>query len=126
MIPGAAAKQVALTTVVPSQMVRHARGLAFGICVQSIEHDRGTRRHPHQIRCSLAQPLPDNRRSLHEGRVEARAKCRDGGFGPAMKLAIKSRGECRISARRTLWRSGGASLAEHWSGDRFARRARLD
>jgi hypothetical protein len=79
-------------------MVRYARGLAFGICVQSIEHDRGARRHPHQIRCCLAQPFPDNRRSLRQCSVKARAKCRDGGFGAAVKLTIQTGGKCRISA----------------------------
>jgi hypothetical protein len=80
-------------------MIGCTRGLAFGVCVQSIEHDRGARRHPHQIRCSLAKPLVDIRRPLREGGVEARAKCRDGGFGAAMKLTIQTGGKCRISAR---------------------------
>jgi hypothetical protein len=83
-------------------MVRYARGLAFGSCVQSIEHDRGARRDPHQIRCSLAKPLVDIRRPLRNGGVKARAKCRDGGFGAAMKLIIQTGGECRRSARRSF------------------------
>jgi hypothetical protein len=69
-------------------MVRHPHWPAFGICIQSIEHDRGARRHPHQIRCGLAKSLPDTGRSLGESSVEARAKRRDGGFGSAMKLTI--------------------------------------
>jgi hypothetical protein len=75
-------------------MFRHARGLAFGICVQSIEHDRGARRHPHQIRCGLAKPLSDTRRPLRECGVEARTKRRDGGFGSAVKLTIQTGREC--------------------------------
>ncbi len=106
-------------------MVRDARGLAFGIRVQSIEHDRGASRHPHQIRCSLAKPLADIRRPLREGGVEAGAKCRDGGFGAAIELTIQTGGKCRISARTSWWGSGQAWLAGHWS-DRFARRARLE
>ncbi|HEX4614510.1 MAG TPA: hypothetical protein VH230_01215 [Stellaceae bacterium] len=103
-------------------MVRHARGLALGICVQSIEHDGRARRDPHQIRCSLAKSLPDTRRLLYEGSVEARAKCRDGGFGAVLKLIIQAGGERRISAGNSWWGSGLASLAEHWS-DRFVGRA---
>jgi hypothetical protein len=57
--------------------------------------------------------------------VEARAKCRDGGFGVAMKLTIQIGRECRFSTRRSLWGSGLASLAEQWS-DGFAGRARLE
>jgi hypothetical protein len=114
-----------LATLAPSRMVRRARGLAFGGCVQSIEHDRGARRHPHQIRRCLAKPLADMGRPLREGSVEARAKCRDGGFGVAMKLTIQTGCECRISTRRSLWGSGLASLAEQRS-DRFAGRARLE
>jgi hypothetical protein len=51
-------------------MVRYARRLAFGDGVQSIEHDCGARRDPHQIRCSLAKPSADIRRPLREGGVE--------------------------------------------------------
>ena len=108
-----------LTTLAPPRMVWRARGLAFGDGVQSIEHDGGARRDPHQIRCSLAKPLADIRRPLREGGVEARAKCRDGGLGAAMKLMIQTGGECRISAGSSWLRSGLAALAEHWS-DRFA------
>src|SRR5204863_8461326 len=106
---------VALPTVAPPQMVRHARGLAFDICVQSIEHDRRARRHPHQIRCSLAKSLSDAGRSLCKSGVEARTKRRDGGFGAVMKLIIQTGGECRISARSSLWGSTLTSLAKHWS-----------
>jgi len=116
---------VVLPIVMPSQMVRYARRPAFGDGVQSIEHDGGARRDPHQIRCSLAKPLADIRRPLREGGVEARAKCRDGGLGAAMKLMIQTGGECRISTGSSWWRSGLALLAEHWS-DRFAWRARLE
>jgi hypothetical protein len=73
----------------------------------------------------LAKPLADIRRSLREGSVEARAKCRDGGFGVAMKLTIQTGRECRISTRKWLGGNGLASLAEQWS-DRFAGRARLE
>jgi hypothetical protein len=85
---------VVLPIVTPSQMVRYARRLAFGDGVQSIEHDGGARRNPHQIRCSLAKPVADIRRPLREGSVEARAKCRDGGLDAAMKLLIQTGGEC--------------------------------
>jgi hypothetical protein len=124
-IQEAAGKPVVLPIVTPSQMVRYARQLAFGAGVQSIEHDGGARRDPHQIRCSLAKPLADIRRPLREGGVEARAKCRDGGFCVAMKLTIQTGRDCRISAGGSWWRSGLAALAEHWS-DRFAQRARLE
>src|SRR5260370_26438214 len=112
-----------LATVAPPQMVRYPRGLAFGICVQPVEHDRGARRHPHQIRCSLAKPLADSRRPLREGGVEARAKCRDGGFGAAMKLIIQTGGECRGSARSSLWGSRLSRFGKNLS-DRFAARGR--
>ena len=113
-----------LSTLAPPHMVRHTCGLAVGICVQPIEHNRGARRHPHQIRCSLAKPLANTRRPLREGGLEARAKCRDGGFGSDMKLMIQTCGECRRSARSSLCGSGLASCAEHWS-ERFTRRSRL-
>ena len=56
-----------LTTLAPPRMVWRARGLAFGDGVQSIEHDGGARRDPHQIRCCLAKPVVDIRRPLREG-----------------------------------------------------------
>src|SRR5271166_5648079 len=80
-------------------MIRHAGGLAFGACVQSIEHDRRARRHPHQIRRGLAKPLADNRRPLCERGIEARAKRRNGGFRPPMKVAVETGRKCRRSAR---------------------------
>jgi hypothetical protein len=110
-----------LTTVAPTQMVRHPRGLSFGGCVQSIEHYRRARGHPHQIRCSLSKALADTRRPLFEGGVEARAKCRDRGFGAAMKLIVQTGGKCCVSACSSLWGNRLTSFAKHWS-DRFTAR----
>src|SRR5690349_205937 len=116
---------VVLTTVAPTQMVRHPRGLAFGGCVQSIEHYRRARGHSHQIRCGLSKPLADTGRPLFEGGIEARAKRRDRGFGAAMKLIVQTGGKCRVSACSSLRGSRLAPFAKYWSG-RFMARARLE
>jgi hypothetical protein len=99
---GTVGQPVVLATLTPPRVIGCGHGRAFGACVQSIEHDRGARRHPHQIRCSLAKPLEDILRALREGSVEARAKCCDGGLGAAMKLIIQTGGECRRSARSSF------------------------
>src|SRR3954453_12688059 len=124
VMPGAVGKPVVLTTASPTQMVRHPRGLAFGGCVQSVEHYRRARGHSHQIRCGLSKPLADTGRPLFEGGVEARAKRRDRGFGAAMKLIVQTGGKCRVSACSSLWGSRLAPFAKYWS-DRFTARARL-
>jgi hypothetical protein len=89
----------------------YPRRPAFGICVQPIEHDRGTRRYPHQIRCGLAKPLPDTGRSLCESGVEARTKRRDCGFGSTMKFTIQTGRERRSATCSSLRGPDLASLA---------------
>jgi len=71
-------------------MVWYPRRPAFGVSVQSIEHDRGARRYPHKIRCGLPKSLTDTGRSLCESGVKARTKRRDGSFRSAMKLTIQA------------------------------------
>jgi hypothetical protein len=92
-------------------MLWYPRRPAFSICVQSIEHDRGARRDPHQIRCGLAKSLPDTGRSLCESGVEAGTKRRDGGFGSTMKLTIQTGRERRGATCSTLRGPDLASLA---------------
>jgi ferredoxin len=125
IIPGAVGRPVVLMTVAPPQMLWYPRRPAFGICVQSIEHDRGARRYPHQIRCGLAKSLPDTGRSLRESGIEARTKRRDGGFGSAMKLTIQTGRERRSATCSSLRGPDLASLAGR-RRDRLAGRSQLD
>ena len=125
IIPGAVGRPVVLMTVAPPQMLWYPSRPAFGICVQSIERDRGARRYPHQIRCGLAKSLPDTGRSLCESGIEARTKRRDGGFGSAMKRTIQTGREPRSATCSSLRGPDLASLAGR-RRDRLAGQSQLD
>ena len=58
-----------LTTAAPSQMVRYTRGLTLGICVQSIEHDRGAAR-------GATESRRQEQRARSPSRAAARARAR--------------------------------------------------
>lgn len=82
-----------LASVRKSQIVLRLNGSAFGARAQSIEHDRGARRHSHQIGCGLTKSLAGYRRTLGERRIEARSKRIYRSLCTALKLAIQTGGK---------------------------------
>jgi len=105
-------------------------GRSFAQRIQSIEHDRRSRRHSHQVGCRLAKARAVVRRALCEGRVETRPECLDGSFGAIVQLAIQpvSRGQCatgRMKGATMLLKLGDRALPT-WDRARLTRdRARL-
>src|SRR5215469_7776727 len=110
--PITAKRRLLVAVIAGAHMIRHARRLALGSGVQSIEHDRRARRDSHQIRSRLPKPLPDTRRTLRERRVKTGAKRRNRCLGSAVKIAIESRGECRGPAATPLGCSRLSALAD--------------
>ena len=130
IMTGAARKPVVLSALVLPQMIQYPHRLPFGVCVQSIEHDRRARRHPHQIRCGLAKPLADTRRPFRKRGVEARAKGRNRSLRAPVKFMVQAGSKRGCSARgsrvacgrvacgllaenRLVRESGLASIARH-------------
>jgi hypothetical protein len=102
------------TSIADRSRVR-PNGRSFAQRIQSIEHDRRSRRHSHQVGCRLPKARAVVRRALCEGRVETRPECLDGSFGAIVQLAIQpvSRGQCatgRMKGATMLLKLGDRAL----------------